>query len=130
MNGLLARSCWPRCYVRGCEAPVERFVEVRLPASWSADGSGDDAVVLVGACRRDAIELERRQRALRCARRDLQALTRSLSVAVETTASLRLELEKAQARETSNGIAEAPRESALPAARGRGNGRYTHEAVL
>jgi hypothetical protein len=53
---------------------------------------------------------------------------RALSVAVETTASLRLEL--AQARETSNGIAEVPREAALPAARGRGNGRYTHEAVL
>jgi hypothetical protein len=128
MNGLLAHARRPRCYVRGCEAPVERFVEIGLPASWTGDGSGRDLAVLVGACRRDAAELERRQRALRCARRDLQAMTRSLSVAVETTASLRLEL--AQARETSNGIAEAPREAALPAAGSRGNGRYTHEAVL
>jgi hypothetical protein len=124
VSGLMVHARWPRCAVRGCEAPVDRFVEIGLPASWSADGSHDELVVLVGACRHDAAEIERRQRALRCARRDLGALTRSLSVAVETTASLRLEL--AQARETSNGIPEAPHQ----AARTHGNGRYTHEAVL
>jgi hypothetical protein len=60
MSSLLTRARWPRCHVRGCDAPVDRFVEVRLPASWSGDGAADLALV-VGACRRDAAEIERRQ---------------------------------------------------------------------
>jgi len=117
MSGLLARARWPRCGVRGCGAPVDRFVEVRLPATWTTDSHGNDLAVLVGACRRDAADLERRQRALRSARRDLQALTRALSVAVETTTSLRWDL--AQARETSNEPVLAPRDAVPLTARSR-----------
>ena len=121
MSGLLLHARWPRCGVRGCGAPVDRFVEVRLPATWATDSHGGDLAVLVGACWRDAADLERRQRALRSARRDLQAQARVLADAVKTTASLRRDL--ARARETSNEPVLAPRDAVPLAARSRGNGR-------
>jgi hypothetical protein len=96
MNGLLVRATRPCCRVAGCRQPIQRFVEIRLPADWTTAGALPVLVLPVGACQLHAAELERRQRALGAARRDLPALTSVLQVAVATTLALRRDLAEAQ----------------------------------
>jgi hypothetical protein len=98
MNGLLVRPVRPCCRVAGCGQPVQRFVEIRLPADWTTADALPVLAVPVGACPLHAAELERRQRARGAARRDLLALTSVLQAAVATTLAVRRDLAQAQRR--------------------------------
>jgi hypothetical protein len=74
MSMLILPRDRPRCCVGCCCEAVQLLVEIRLPAGWAPDADGPNLAVLVWACRAHAHEIERRQRAMAAARRDLRSL--------------------------------------------------------